>query len=126
RASVNAESALRERLLQLARQLWRHGLHAAVEVLDDLPVRSDQELVEVPRHRSALLSGEPGQVLVERVGLRPLHRDLGEEGEGRLVAELAELLDLRVAPRLLGATRRSRSSASSATRRPSPSSPRSR
>jgi hypothetical protein len=50
-------------LLHLARQLGRHRLDPAVEVLDDLPVRRDEELVEVPGDGSALLPGRPVRYL---------------------------------------------------------------
>ncbi len=42
-----------------------------------------------------------GQLLVQRVGVVTGHADLGEHRETDVVGELAELLDLRLAARLL-------------------------
>ncbi|MNT16723.1 hypothetical protein D3C72_1518390 [compost metagenome] len=42
-----------------------------------------------------------GQLLVQRVGVFTGHADLGEHREAHVVGQLAELLDLRLAARLL-------------------------
>src|SRR5262249_61549716 len=90
--AVRLGSALAgQHLLQLAGQIGARRLHAAVEALDDLPVGRHQEFVEVPGDLPALLPRQSGEVPVERIRRRPLHRDLGEARQVRLLPHLPTL-----------------------------------
>ncbi len=74
------------------RPLQRLRLHPRGEALDHPPVAADQELGEVPLDRpgaeqSRLFLLEVGE---QRLGLRPVDLDLGQQREGDVVCQRAE------------------------------------
>src|SRR5271163_1650029 len=98
------------------------GGHGRLVALDDMSPPIDEELREIPLDlvgavgfgadfrngpvEVPVLGPEVAgrlfaQVPVERIGIRSVHVDLGEDGEGDVVVHLAEGLDLGVAARLL-------------------------
>src|ERR1700745_2068841 len=110
-------------LLQVILQvgLDRLGGDRGLVALDDGAVAVDQELGEVPFHglwrlrrvdladdlveapvlRAPVAGRLCLEVFIQRAGLGAVDVDLREDREGHVVGGLAELLDLRVGPRLL-------------------------
>jgi len=94
-----------ESLLDRAAQLWGFGLDARLESGDDLSIAIDQEFGEIPRDRPGVfgVGRLAGQELIKWVNALALDDDLGEQWEADLVVGAAELLDLVIRSRLLGA-----------------------
>src|SRR5262245_49351647 len=94
---------LRQHALNALGHLGRLRRHRGLKALDDLAVRTDQELGEIPldvARKGGIRSRELG---IERVAVGAVDLDLVEQREGHIVLGRAELLDLLVGPGLLGA-----------------------
>src|SRR5579862_3857121 len=71
--------------------------------LEHPAIAADEEFLEVPADvpRNAALRG--GEKAIQRMTLSAIDVELRAQGEGDVVVGAAELHDLRLAPRLLGA-----------------------
>ena len=90
-----------QRILDRLLELFRVRLDVGTEAGDQLTVRSDQELIEVPTYRPGVAGILAGKLLKERVRVVTLDGDLSVHGERDLEVRLAELLDILVRGRLL-------------------------
>ena len=90
-----------QRILDRLLELFRVRLDVGTEAGDQLTVRSDQELIEVPTYRPGVAGILAGKLLKERVRVVTLDGDLSVHGERDLEVRLAELLDVLVRGRLL-------------------------
>ena len=74
-----------------------------IKALDDLAILADEELVEVPLDVTGERRIFAREYLVERVAVRAVDLDLVEQRESHAVLAGAELLDLLIRARFLGA-----------------------
>src|SRR6266481_8659224 len=95
----------RQSLLDRASNLRRIRRHGRLEARDDLTLRPDQELREVPLNVAASLRirGLVRQILVKRRLVVALHRNLRHHRELHVVLGLAERFDFLIRSWLLGA-----------------------
>src|SRR6267142_4093974 len=94
-----------QRIFDRPRNFWRVGCHLRLKTRDDLPVRPDQKLRDIPLNVAASLgiSSSVRQVLIERSLIIALHGNLGHHREGYIVFRLAKGLNLLVCSRFLSA-----------------------
>src|SRR6266403_3574071 len=93
-----------QRIFDRSRNFWRVRRHLRLKTRDDLTVRPDQKLREIPLNVAASLGIDSfvRQVLIERSLIIALHGNLGHHREGYAVLRLAKGLDLLIRSRFLG------------------------